>query len=59
MWKPGDKISIRFCDSAANQAILRKTLTVVKASEAQSPCWTEVEYEGEPYTVRGAEASRV
>ncbi len=59
MWKPGDIITIRFCDCASNQEILRKPLLVKTASQTQSPNWTEVEYEGRSYTVRGAEARKV
>lgn len=59
MWKAGDKlIIIRFCDSRDNQEILGKVLTVVQDSSKLSPNWTEVEYDGKQYTVRGAEARR-
>lgn len=58
MWEPGDRIVVRFCDSPSNQEILNKVLLVVEKSSVISPNWTEVEYEGKRYTVRGAEARR-
>lgn len=56
MWKVGDIIVIRFCDSRDNQEILNKPLEVVEDSTPNSPHWTEVQYNGNFYTVRGAEA---
>ena len=59
MWKEGDIIVIQFCDIPDNQEILNRHVRVVEDSQSHSPHWTEVEWCGKYYTVRGAEARKV
>lgn len=54
-WEPGDIVVVPYDDLPDNQEILNLPVKVAKKSQAHSPFWTVVEYEGREYSVRGSE----